>query len=130
VSFSLTSSVGDTGYRGSGVLQSAIAEIKMTDNVTYVLQGDFLNLQSNDEFGFTNYLFYCANRCLAFGTRVEWWKSDQIFTSTRSTWTFTSGLNYRPNANLVIRPELRMDYGAGAFDSGDVMPAIDAIVLF
>jgi hypothetical protein len=130
VNLAFTNSVGDTGHRGSGILQSAVAQVQLNDRLSYVFQGDFLNLQSNDEFGITNYMFYCINPCLSLGSRVEWWKSDQLFNSTRSTWSFTSGLNYRPHANFVIRPELRMDYGAAAIDSGRLIPAIDAIILF
>lgn len=130
VSLELTSSLGDTGHRGSGVLQSAVARFQASDRVCYVLAGDFLNLQNNNEFGITNYLFYNMNQCLAVGSRVEWWKSDQIFGTARSTWSFTSGLNYRPHANFVIRPEIRMDYGASAIDTGRLIPALDAIILF
>ncbi len=130
ISLSVTNSFGDTGYRGTGLLNSGVAEVKLSDKLTYVLQGDNLNLHTNQEFGITNYMFYAINPCLSIGNRVEWWKSDQIFTSSRSTWSFTSGLNYRPHANIVIRPEVRMDYGAGAIDSGDLMPALDAIFLF
>ncbi len=129
-SLELTSSLGDTGHRGSGILQSAVARFQVTDRLCYVFAGDFLNLQNNNEFGITNYLFYQINPCLALGTRVEWWKSDQIFGTARSTWDFTTGLNFRPHANFVFRPELRIDYGASAIDSGRLIPAMDAIILF
>jgi Putative beta-barrel porin-2, OmpL-like. bbp2 len=130
MSLSVTNSIGDTGYRGSGVLQSAVVRYEISEKLSYVVSGDYLNLQTNDEFGIVQYLFYKVNPCLSFGTRMEWWKSDQLFTSTRSTWDFTSGINYRPHANIVIRPEMRMDYGAAALDSGKLIPAIDAVFLF
>jgi hypothetical protein len=126
----LTSSLGDTGYRGSGTLSSAVVDLKLTEKVNYVFQGDVVNLQTNDEFGFTNYLFYCHNRCLGFGTRLEWWKTDQLFTSTRSTWDWTVGANIRPHANVVIRPEFRVDWGAAAVSPGDPIVGVDAIIAF
>lgn len=129
-SLGLTSSFGDTGYRGSGVLQTATAEVQLAPKVTWGLQGDFLNLQSNDELGLSNYLFYCHNRCLAFGTRLEWWKSDQFFGSSTSTWDWTIGANYRPHANVVIRPEIRADWGAAALSEWDPAVGIDAVILF
>ncbi len=126
----LTSSFGDTGHRGSGVLQTATAEVELAPKVTWGLQGDFLNLQSNDELGLSNYLFYCHNRCLSFGTRLEWWKSDQFFGSSTSTWDWTIGANFRPHANVVIRPEIRADWGAAAVNEWDPVVGVDAVILF
>ena len=36
---------------------------------------------------------------------MEWWKSDGV-----SFQALTLGLNYRPHANVVIRPEIRNDW--------------------
>ena len=130
VSVGLMASMGDTGYRGSGVLQTATLEVRLTDKVTYGMQGDYLNLQTNDEIGMTNYLFYSHNKCFAVGTRLEWWKSDQLFNSSQSTWDWTLGANWRPNANVVIRPEVRMDWGAAAVNEWDPILGIDAVFLF
>lgn len=127
-----TAALGDMGTRGSGTLSSFIAESQLASNMHYVLQVDMLNLNTNsvDEFGVVQYLFYNVNPCLGFGTRLEWWKTDQLFTSTRSTWDWTLGMNYRPHANVVIRPEIRMDWGAAAVDVGEGIVGIDAIVTF
>ena len=128
--FTTTSSLGDTGYRGSGTLTSAIAELQLTSKVHYIGQFDYLNLGSNDEFSFINSLYYCHNRCLAFGTRLEWFKSDQLQAATASTYDYTVGLNYRPNANVLIRPEVRWDWGENALDNGDVNFGFDTIFTF
>ncbi len=130
VSLGLTGSLGDTGYRGSGVLQTATAQIRLTDRLTWGFQGDYLNLQTNDEIGATNYLFFSQSQCLAFGARLEWWKSDQLFASSQSTWDWTVGVNWRPHANVVIRPELRTDWGAATDNDWEPIIGIDAIVLF
>ena len=130
VKLGVTSSVGDTGYLGSGVLTSAFTEVQLTDRLCYVLQGDYLNLDANDEFGIVNSLYYHVNNCLAFGGRLEWWKSDRFFQASRSTYDWTFGANYRPNANVVIRPELRNDWGAGAIDPTQTVFGVDAIFAF
>ena len=85
---------------------------------------------ANDEFGIVNSLYYHVNNCLAFGGRLEWWKSDRFFQSSRSTYDWTFGLNYRPTANVVIRPELRNDWGAGAIDPTQTVFGVDAIFAF
>ncbi|MEN0109331.1 MAG: outer membrane beta-barrel protein, partial [Planctomycetota bacterium] len=41
------------------------------------------------------------------GGRLEWWKNDGA-----SYQALTMGLNYRPHANFVIRPEVRYDWVA------------------
>ncbi len=118
VRISTTSSWGDTGYRGSGVLNSVIADVQLLPRINYVFQLDTLklNLDHNDEFGVVNYLFYDISPCLAYGARLEWWKTDRLFPDTKSTWDLTLGANFMPNTNIVIRPELRMDWGAAALD--------------
>ena len=130
ISFAITNSWGDTGVRGSGSLTSAVAEVGLTDSVDYVLQADVLNLGTNQEFGIVQYLFREINPCLSLGARLEWWKSDQFFTSSRSTYNYTVGANYRHNANLTIRPELRFDWGAAAVDPGAPIIGFDVVRTF
>ncbi len=126
----LTSSIGDTGVRDSGIMNSGVLQMKLTDTVDYVFQADVLNLQDNNEFGFVQYLFREVSPCLKLGTRLEWWKSDQLFTDTKSTYEFTLGANYRANANLTLRPELRFDWGAAAIDPGTPIVGIDAVLTY
>lgn len=130
VNLSASSSYGDTGYRGTGSLNTGVAEFQLTENMQYVLAGNLLNLRDNNEFGFTQYLFRDISCCLGLGARLEWWKSDQIFPDTKSTWEFTMGANYRPKANFTFRPEVRWDWGAGAIDPGATIVGIDAVLLY
>lgn len=127
---STTSSVGDTGVRGSGSLWSGVAEVQLAPKLQYVGQIDFLGLQTADEYALINSLYYCHNRCLAFGTRLEWWKSNQLQADSASTYDFTMGVNYRPQANILIRPEVRWDWGQSAVDNGDVNFGFDMIFTF
>ena len=111
-------------------MSSTVAELQLTENVEYVLQADILNLGTNQEFGIVQYLFRDLNPCLALGARLEWWKSDAFFTSSRSTYNFTMGANYRKSANLTLRPEVRFDWGAAAIDPGQAIIGIDAVMTF
>ena len=36
---------------------------------------------------------------------MEWWKDDGI-----SYYEATAGINFRPHANFVVRPEIRFDW--------------------
>ena len=130
VNLALTSSLGDTGSRGNGRMTSGVAQLQLTEAVSYVLQADVLNLDTNNEFGIVQYLFREINPCLKLGARLEWWKSDQFFTSTRSTYNFTMGANYRANANITVRPEVRFDWGAAAVDPGQAIIGVDAVMRF
>lgn len=127
---STTSSLGDTGIRGSGTLWSGVAEIQLAPKVQYVGQVDFLNLQTSDEFSVINSMYYCHNRCFALGARLEWWKSNQFQAEMASTYDFTVGANYRPTANILFRPEVRWDWGQNALDNGEVIFGFDTIFTF
>lgn len=113
---------GDFGWRGDGIINSAILSHKFTDKLMYVSQFDVLQTDTTDvtiyggapanfagplgiagdSTGFINYLFYEVNEKWKLGTRAEWYKADGI-----SYYTWTYGVNYKPTANLTIRPEMR-----------------------
>ena len=98
-------------------------DVALTESFNYVFQSDLVSIgdaggavTSNDQVGINQYLFYTLNDCWAAGFRGEWWKSDG-FSYAEMTW----GLNYRPHANVVIRPEVRYDWtpsDAGAVNQG------------
>jgi hypothetical protein len=114
-----------------GSLNSAYAEMRLTNRLCYVIQGDVLNLSGQDDFGLVNGLYYHINPKLALGSRVEWWKSDLLATApSNSSYNYTFGANYRPTRNVVIRPELRTDWGAIATNPGDMLFGVDAIFAF
>ncbi len=76
------------------------------------------------------YLIYTINPKWSAGTRIEWFRDDDGdrvagvgnvnlgwtaapgFVGTFTEWT--TGLNYRPCPNLVIRPEIRCDWYSGS----------------
>ncbi|MEM7454002.1 MAG: outer membrane beta-barrel protein [Planctomycetota bacterium] len=131
IDLALTTSAGDTGYRGTGIFSSAVAKMQLTGCTQYVLQFNNYNIEDDNAFALVQYLFRDITPCLGVGARLEWWKSDQIFGGpTSSTYDFTIGANYRPTPNLMFRPELRWDWGAAAVDNGQTIIGFDTVILF
>ena len=105
---------GESGYSHSVVLDEALSQ-----NLSYVLQSDVVSYDDDDnhfgsQVGINQYLFYTVNDCLALGARMEWWKSDGIVgdDDSASFYGLTYGANYKVNSNLVIRPEIRLNWTA------------------
>ena len=140
------STAGNFGQRGKdGYSHSVVMDFDLTCNLKYVVQSDYVSIRegnpggnatgvANDQVGLNNYLFYTINDCWKAGVRAEWWKSDG-----NSFQEVTVGLNYRPHANVVIRPEYRYDFGntpLGVDNNGNVVAndistfGIDAIFTY
>ncbi len=139
---------GNFGWRGTGSINSAIVSHKWTDKLQSVHQFDVLQTNNGTDFltsgiagdstGQINYLFYDLSETLRLGLRQEWYKADGA-----SYNTITYGVNIKPTQNLVIRPEMRHNFGntpAGApgtitnnindvFGHNDVF-GVDVIVKF
>ncbi len=129
IAFTYISTLGNFGARsagttdGQGYSHSLVFDVALSDNVNYVFQSDLVaiddqngSVTANDQVGINQYLFYTLNDCWAVGSRLEWWKSDGF-----SYNEVTFGLNYKANANLTIRPEVRYDWtpsDAGAVNGG------------
>ncbi len=109
LSVTYITTIGDFGIRGEGYAHSVVADLTFLENFNYVFQTDLVetNLKAgpNHQYSLNNYLFYTVNDCLKFGTRMEMWKNGG-----ESQYEWTLGLNYKPTANLVIRPEIRHDW--------------------
>lgn len=133
----------------------------LCDRLTYVIEHD-LGIQedgvgavgaipANDAewYGINQYFLYQLNCCWSAGARVEWFRDDD---GTRVTgigngnaiagqffegdfWEITLGLNWKPNDNVTIRPEVRWDWFDGAgnpYDDGtdtdQFTAAVDAVI--
>lgn len=123
--FSYITCMGNAGYNNTfgsdpgsdqnGYMHTLLFNWNVTDNWTYVCQSNYVDndilLGSNeDALSLDNYLFYKFNDCWAVGTRLEWFKDPRIGRGDADEVVdLTVGLNYRPAANVVIRPELRWD---------------------
>ncbi|TWT96964.1 hypothetical protein Pla108_27410 [Botrimarina colliarenosi] len=122
VAFTYITTAGNFGKRSTGAANavsdsyshSIVVDFALSDKLNYVFQSDLVSIDSqngaigaNDQVGINQYLFYTMNDCWGAGARLEWWKTDGF-----SYQEMTYGLNYRPHANVVIRPEIRYDWTA------------------
>jgi hypothetical protein len=116
---------GNLGWIGEGYTHAIVVDWVINDKWEYVIQSD-LDHTDTDPFGVANgyntigvnqYLFYTLNDKLKAGVRGEWWKFNGV-----SVYDFTAGVNIRPHANLVIRPEWRYRWSPTLNDD----PATDA----
>jgi hypothetical protein len=145
--FTYMCNIGDFGYRGdNGYNHSAVLELALTDALEYAVQSDYLSVDnafavpgdSIEEFGVNQYLYYSLSERVAVGGRAEWWNSNSLTGTSQSYYEITGGLNIQPNANLVIRPEIRYDWTPGddnfadatGFDYNNTVFGIDAVLTY
>ncbi|MBX9654360.1 porin [bacterium] len=115
--------------RRNRFLQTSVLQWQMTEKLRSVLQSDYGHEEAGPDngisqgtwYGTNGYLFYDLTDTLAAGVRGEWFR-DQNGTRvipltgvlTPGNWyEWALGLNWKPAAPVLIRPELRFDY----FDS-------------
>ena len=126
-----------TGFLGSqsetGYMHSIVANMALTNQLSYIFQTDYLDTENADgstarnTFGINQYMIYNLSDCWAAGVRAEWWNvaDSQLAGGGGNTdiYSFTAGLNFRPHANVLIRPEIRWDWikeDAAALNLADV----------
>jgi hypothetical protein len=107
---------------------------KLTEKLSCVMWSDFGNSQgialselgepkNGQWLGVAGCLLYALSEDWAWGNRFEWFHDDD---GTRMTewreetllgkgdiYAFTTGLNYTPSPNWIIRPEVRYDWASG-----------------
>lgn len=100
---------GENDYSHSCLLTAGI-----TDNLEYVFQSDYKKIHGSDDedVGVNQYLFLGLNDWLKAGTRIEWWRDDQV-----SHYEATFGVNVSLLGNLIVRPEYRDDWAPGLDES-------------
>jgi len=131
--FTYITTAGNLGWRGSGYSHSMVLDMTLTDRLNYIVQSDLLSTDSsggnNNEVGLNQYLIYQVSEKVAAGTRIEWWKSD-IGGTAQSTYSMTSGLNLRRSENIMIRPEVRYNWGADLVGAAQETPIFGVDVIF
>jgi hypothetical protein len=160
LAFGITS--GEQGPDNNTVLYSFVGTFKPTNRLSYVFQhdwgqstgGNVNGLINNEWYGINQYLFYEINPCWTAGLRIEWF-NDMHGTRVRGLgdgnlnagpyagdfYEIALGLNWKPNHNVIIRPELRWDWfetngreDPNPYDANNradqFMFGIDAIVTF
>ncbi|NND99925.1 MAG: porin [Pirellulaceae bacterium] len=121
-----------TGTLEKGYMHSLVGDITLTDSLQYIIQSDLLSTENaagetvRDTFGINNYLIHTVNDCLSLGARFEWWNVSadsqgyygdnapaglvNVATGDYDITALTLGLNYKPHANVTVRPEVRWDW--------------------
>jgi len=142
-SLTYISTAGNFGWRGDEAYShSVLLDVTLTDSLNYIAQSDLVRVGSTgeDNVGLNQYLLYSVSDCLGLGARVEWWKGDVLTgyaphgavlpaSGSLSYYAATFGANIRPHANLVIRPEARIDWSPAA-DYDESYFGIDAVLTF
>jgi len=130
---------GNLGANGEGYTHSIVGTWNITDNLEYVFQSDLVSVNQGggqhwDTIGINQYLFYTVSDRVKVGGRAEWWKADGV-----SYYEITGGVNYRPMANLTIRPEVRYQWAPAVnnIPAAQIVPVdegaifgIDAVLTF
>jgi hypothetical protein len=79
----------------------------------------------NQWYQINNYLTYKVNDCWSYGGRFEWFQDPQgarvVPGAMGNYWAMTGGVNYKPHANITIRPEIRYDW-FNAFAGSTTLP--------
>ena len=125
-----------TGDFGDGAgdiyMNSLVMELTLAENLTYIFQHDLgdnsgLGAGDNQWYGINQYLQYQINERWAAGMRVEWFRDDdgnRIGFGQRPAegnyYALTAGLNWKPHANVTLRPELRYDWFDGTAAAGNL----------
>jgi len=115
---------GDFGHKfGNGdiYMNSLVLNYTISDKLTYILQHDLgVNTvagASSQWYGINQYLQYQINDCWATGMRIEWFRDNdgaRVITGNEGNYyELTWGLNWKYNANVMFRPELRYDWYSG-----------------
>jgi hypothetical protein len=124
-------SAGDLGLGGGDIyLHSIVLETSLTQRLLWTIQSDLgvesglANASDNYWGGVNQYLVYTLNECWALGMRFEWFYDRNGARvpagRTGNYYNLTAGVNYRPHANVIFRPELRYDWFSGAFNPGSL----------
>jgi len=106
-----------------GGVHNFILTANLSEKLTYISQTDVLYTRNGagnvhrNTFGNINYLLYKVNDCVSWGNRFEWFNFDGAAFSdinpnaanarNNNNLNFTTGINYKANANLMFRPEVR-----------------------
>jgi len=121
ITVTYASTAGNLGYRSAGEAgysQSVVAVADVSCNTQYVFQTDWATSDGfyddptfhAHDYGINQYLFYTLSDCWKLGGRAEWWKSNTVTDESTSFYEITGGVNYRPHANFVLRPEIRYNW--------------------
>ncbi len=108
-------------------MHSIVMDLHLTDRIEWVIQSASCIATDGNTMsahaGVNQYVFYKVNDCWSIGGRFEWlYDRDGAFVSpglaSGSFYNLTGGVNWKPHANIVVRPEVRYDWFAGTYNPG------------
>jgi hypothetical protein len=114
---------GQFGNAGDIFFHSLLFTYKVSDKWTYVFQHDLgsntdIAAGSTQWYGITQYLLYKINDCWSAGGRFEWFRDNSgvrvVAGNAGEYYEATLGVNWKPHANCLLRPEVRWDWFDGA----------------
>jgi len=129
----------DPGGEFDTFTYSLMLDQKISEKFSYALQQvtgvTDLGPTNADYYSFVNYFMYKINPCWTAGLRYEWFRDEDgtrvagLGSIGRFGWNsppgyagdfnaISAGLNWRPHANIVVRPELRYDWFGGDVAAG------------
>jgi putative OmpL-like beta-barrel porin-2 len=128
VSVSYMTSAGRFGNTQRDLyMHSIVMDMNLTERLKWVIQSD-LHVQDGQgrelaAGGVNQYLFLELSKCWSVGGRFEWLHDrDGAFVrpglASGNFYNLTAGVNWKPHANFVFRPEVRYDWFAGTFQPG------------
>lgn len=130
LSVNYVTTFGDISDTENGYTHSVVVQVTLGEKLDYVFQTDYVDTTNRYEIGVNQYLFYTVSDDVSIGARLEWWRDGQNL-GTGSEYSFTTGINYRPQTrfDLILRPEVRIDWDATSANT-DVIFGMDAILSY
>jgi hypothetical protein len=135
VGLGVTASNELVGRESTRTLMSLVVQQKLGERWKYVFQFDDAyesdsvpgqqgRFEGAEWYGLVNYLYCEINPCWTAGLRYEWFSDDDgvrvqglgypkgipLFPVPSHWHEFAVGVNYKPNANVTVRSELRWDW--------------------
>ena len=119
-----------TATSGDIYMHSLVLTRKIGCNTTYIIQSDYgankvkdpnqtggpTRFVTDEWYGVNQYLIYDINCCWSAGLRAEWFRDAdgaRLGNSSDDYYAVTAGLNWKPRANVNVRPEIRYDWVEG-----------------
>ncbi len=129
-------------------IQSLVFKFQVTPKLLYVLQNDLgwaegRGAQADAQwYGINQYFLYALNEKWSAGMRMEWFRDDDgtrvlgLGNLDARGWSgpsglpgyngsftaLTLGLNWKPKANIFLRPEVRWDWYDGTTNAANQLP--------
>ncbi len=119
---------GSATFGERGQIHSGILTTSLTDKLTHIYQIDYLNTHNANQdvvrntFGMINYFIYAVNDKWSLGSRTEWFNLTNANVHNVDNYNQTWGVNYKPNANLTFRPEIRTVWDKESFGYNEISP--------